>query len=451
MVFNSVGFLLYFLPIFLILYGLAPKKYRNVALLAGSLIFYACGEVRHLCLLLASMAANYEVGLYLSGNRKESKKEKRARTLLLIAAVAGNVGLLGLFKALSGILGLPLGISFYTFRILSYLIDVYRGEIHREWSFVRLANYICMFPQMISGPISTYGEVAPGLEAAQCTAEGIQDGLKLFAVGLAAKVLLADRVGLLWNEVTTTGYESISTPLAWLAAVAYSMKIYFDFYGYSLMAMGLGRMIGVGLPENFREPYLARGVRDFYRRWHVTLGRWFRNYVYIPLGGNRKGEGRTVLNLLVVWILTSIWHGVTVNFLLWGLLLWACIVLERLLERFAVVRKMRILPRLYLWFIIPVSWVCFGITDLPQLGIYLGRLFGLSQGINVYPMDWQEALATYGGRLAACFVACTPFLKWLYRKGKDTLPGLVALGALFWYCVWRIIVEGGNTFLYANF
>ena len=267
---------------------------------------------------------------------------------------------------------------------------------------------------------------------------------------------MADRLGLLWREVQVTGFESISTPLAWIAAIAYSMKLYFDFYGYSLMAVGLGQMLGFSLPSNFLNPYMASSVRIFYRRWHITLGRWFSRYVYIPLGGNRKGEWRTLGNLLCVWLLTALWHGSTVNFLIWGIMLWALIVMERQLTRLGMGKfvsrgVLRALPHLYLWLVIPISWMCFAITDLSQLGIYLGRMSGMTEGIYVNADDWKNAVMNYGVLLLAGGFACTPALEKLFDKWKDRLPGMLLLIALFWLCVWRLQVEGQNPFMYLNF
>ena len=310
MVFSSIEFLLFFLPLFLILYGLTPDKYKNVTLLAGSLIFYALGEPRFIFLLVLSVFINYFFGLHLGRRVKKKDKDNlqeifdldleynqrklyKRRKRLFAGAIVLNLGLLCFFKYFAPGGRIPLGISFYTFQILSYIIDVYRGEERRETSFINFAAYVVMFPQLIMGPIVSYGEVRKNLRRREFTAAGLQEGLKVFTLGLAAKVLLADRIGLLWQEAQVAGFESISTPLAWLAAAAYSLKLYFDFYGYSLMASGLGRMLGFELPANFNHPYMAVSVRDFYRRWHMTLGRWFRRYVYIPLGGNRRGWLRT--------------------------------------------------------------------------------------------------------------------------------------------------------------
>lgn len=433
-------------------------------LLIGSLIFYAFGEPKYLILLMVSVLANYMAALHLGqgkrqkGKDKEQRKSKyeKRRKWLFVGALIGNIGVLVLFKAGLGDAGLPLGISFYTFQIVSYLIDVYRGEQKRETSFIRLATYIAMFPQLISGPIVSYGEVRDSLRERKFTAEGLEDGLKVFTMGLAFKVLLADRLGFLWQEVQVTGFESISTPLAWLAAVAYSMKIYFDFYGYSLMAVGLGRTLGFELPENFRTPYMARSVRDFYRRWHITLGRWFCRYVYIPLGGNRRGELRTVCNLLVVWGLTAIWHGSTANFLIWGMLLWLFIVFERQLSALGIDRifekgPMRAIPHLYLWVVIPVTWICFAVGDVPQLQVYLGRMFHVTEGIRVSAGDWMKALQNYWYLLGIGALACSSLLQKWFNRWKNNIFCKLILAALFWLCVWRLQVEGQNPFMYSKF
>lgn len=395
------------------------------------------------------------VGLHLGQGRrvknyKKTRAYKRKRRLFLIA-VAGNVALLIVFKIWSPRDGLPLGISFYTFQILSYLIDVYRGDSSREESLVNFASYILMFPQLISGPIVRYDEVKEELRERPFRASNIQDGLGMFILGLSYKVLLADRIGILWHEVQVTGFESISTALAWMAAVAYSLQIYFDFHGYSLMAMGLGKMLGFALPENFRTPYMARSVRDFYRRWHITLGRWFCRYVYIPLGGSRRGEWKTIQNLAAVWFLTAIWHGNSVNYFLWGGLLLVCIIVERQLERIQLVRNLKILPHLYLWFIIPITWMCFANTDLGQLQIYLERMFGAGNILHGKTGDWIKALDNYGPLFAISFLCCTDIVRKIYIKWKDSWITRGVLAALLWVCVHRILIAGNNPFMYFQF
>ena len=415
-------------------------------------------------LLILSVVGNFLLGQRFTvlpvGNGKQGKQKRlkvaKKNKKLLGAAVMGNIGVLALFKVGFGEEGLPLGISFYTFQVLSYLFDVYRGEQKKENSMIRFATYICMFPQLVSGPIVAYGEVRQELNKREFTAQGLQQGLKVFTVGLAAKVLLADRIGILWHDVQVTGFESISTPLAWLAAVAYSLKIYFDFYGYSLMTVGLGRMFGFELPDNFRDPYMAGSLRDFYRRWHVTLGRWFCKYVYIPLGGSRRGVLRTIRNLLAVWLLTSVWHGTTVNFLIWGMLIFLLIILERQLEYLGLDQLfsrgiLKAVPHLYLWLAVPVTWMCFAITDISQLHVYLGRMFGVVEGVYVSAGDWTRALQTYWYLFGVGLLACTPILKRLYYRWKDSLVGTFLLAVLFWFCIWRLKIQGLNPFMYSNF
>lgn len=470
MIFNSIEFLLFFLPLFLVVYGLAPFRMKNMILLSGSLIFYAFGDPKSLLILMVSVLVNFFLGLHLEpgygmearngrsrrqNKRKWNRKWQEAKRRLLFGlALLFNVGMLAAFKYGGG--SLPLGISFYTFQSLSYLIDVYRGEQEREPSFAMFAAYITMFPQLLSGPLVSYVTIGESLRDREFDARGIQEGLKVFTMGLVSKVLLADRIGLLWHDVQVTGFESISTGLAWLAALAYSLKIYFDFYGYSLMAIGLGRMLGFTLPENFIHPYMATTVRGFYRRWHATLGKWFCRYVYVPLGGNRRGEFRTVINLLAVWFLTAVWHGSTANFLIWGMMLWFFIVLERRMEAAGILAVLerwpgRLLSHLYLWAVIPVTWMCFAITDVGQLQIFLGRMFGVVAGVQVSALDWREALASYGGLFAVCFVGCTPLVQRLFRRFKDTLPGIFILAALFWICVRSLEVVGQNPFMYLDF
>ncbi len=455
MVFSSIEFILYFLPVFFLIYGITPTKYKNITLLLGSLFFYAWGESKYCLLLLASVVVNYLFGLYLgwehqSGYDKNRRIDKRKKCLLGLA-ILFNVALLFAFKFGVDEVDLPLGISFYTFQMLSYLIDVYRGEVRRARAILNFANYVTMFPQLTMGPIVKYGEVRNSFKDRAFSATGIQDGLGTFIVGLAMKVLLADRIGLLWHEVQVTGFESISTPLAWMAAVAYSMKLYFDFYGYSLMAIGLGRMLGFQLPENFHTPYMAHSVRDFYRRWHMTLGRWFCQYVYIPMGGNRKGELRTIANLLVVWLLTALWHGMTVNFLLWGGLLVFCIIIERQIEKLGIGKRCKVLPHLYVWFVILISWMCFANTDLSQLQVYLGRMFGMEFGVPIFTGGFRRALWDYKYLFIVGGLCCTGLVEKAYDKWKNHILVKLVLAVLLWLCIGRLMEEGNNPFMYLQF
>lgn len=454
--FASLEFMFRFLPVFLIVYYAFPAKHRNTILLIGSIVFYAMGEPVFILLLIFLTWLNYFIGKQMRNQRcgyEIRKWHKIARRRYLTGIVCVDVAVLIAFKALgvfvSGSL-LPLGISFYLFKMISYQADLYRGEITDSPGFMDTALYFMVFPQIAQGPIMRYEE-GRTYALRYYSLEGFEDGLQYFVIGLSMKVLLADRLAILWKDLQMIGYQSISTPLAWLGAVGYSLQLYFDFWGYSLMAMGLGRMMGIELPANFRRPYMARSVRDFYRRWHMTLGQWFCRYVYIPLGGSRQGELRTIFNLLVVWMLTAFWHGAGWNFFCWGGLLWICIVLERQLGRLKFVHKMKVLPHIYLWLVIPMSWMCFAITDLSQLQVYLDKMLWLVPGFSGGYEDAWKALSTYGGLLLVSGLACTPVIEKLYHKWQDKLPVKVLLSGLFWYCIWRLLLEGNNPFMYFSF
>lgn len=456
MVFSSIEFLLGFLPVFLFLYYITPNTYKNITLFGGSLIFYAYGEPIFVLLLLASMLINYFFGRLLS---PKAQRKEAVRKACFICMMVLNVGILSAFKIAPEEFGLPLGVSFYTYQIMSYLIDVYRGRIGAETSFIRLGTYICMFPQLVAGPIVNYSQVSEQIKAPDICLKNVDKGLKTFVWGLCFKVLMADRLALLWHEISTIGYVSIVAPLAWMGAISYSMQIYFDFYGYSLMAIGLANMLGFYLPENFDLPYASRSIREFYRRWHMTLGKWFTDYVYIPLGGNRKGLKRTVFNLFVVWILTSLWHGASFNFLIWGMVICFFIVAEKLLSSYQEKKGKQerkgalvaIAKHIYVCLVIMLTWVCFAITDLKELGIYLGRMFGVIESVSGSMDVFYDKLSRYGLLMAVGIFLCTPGAKKLYEKGKDTLPGMFVLTVLFWLSVWYILTMGNNPFMYFRF
>ncbi len=475
MVFSSLVFIFRFLPVFLIAYYLTPKAYRNVTLLIGSLVFYAFGEPVYLLLILLSLLVNYRLGLAIS----RQPKNPRRRWLLFVFAMLYNFGMLFFFKYtdflidnmnfLTSLLGryfpvvipaiphlgftLPLGISFYTFQIASYIIDVYRGRYKPERSILTLGVYLCMFPQLIAGPIIVYSDISGQLKKRTCTPEDFEDGLKTFVIGLGSKVLLANRIYLLWNDIQVTGYDSISTPLAWLGAFAYSFQIFFDFFGYSLMAIGLGQMIGFRIPENFNYPYVSRSISEFWRRWHITLGTWFREYVYIPLGGNRKGTLRTYRNLLIVWAFTGLWHGASWNFVIWGLLFAVLIILEKLFLG-KVFQKLPFLGHLYVIAVIPVTWILFAITDSHELWIYMTRLFPVLNGsgyLSVNAGDYIYALQNFGPLLLLCIIFSTPLPARLYRKRKNNVVTLLLLLGIFWLSIYQLVVSVNNPFLYFRF
>ena len=443
-VFSSFDFIFRFFPVFLILYYLVPLKYRNGVLFLGSLVFYALGEPVYVGLLFLSALVNF-----LLAGRIPRKDGNRSR-LVTAAGILYNIGILAAFKY-TPFLTLPIGISFYTFQAVSYLLDVYRGVLEPEKRFDRFATYLCMFPQLTAGPLVGYEQMQGQLLARSYSPRMVEKGLRTFVLGLASKVLLANRLGLLWNEIQTIGFKSISTPMAWLGAFTFSLEIYFDFLGYSLMAVGIGRMLGFYLPKNFHQPYLAKSVTEFYRRWHMTLGAWFRRYVYIPLGGNREGTWKTCRNLLAVWLLTGIWHGAGWNFLLWGGILGLLIILEKLIWQ-KWLEKSHVLCRLYIWFVIPLSWMLFAITDLQELGIYLGRMFGLGGAFAcANSADFVRIIRDCWPLLALGFLFCTPLPGKLYRLIKNRFIEAVVLLLVFWLCIYFLYVEGANPFLYYRF
>lgn len=471
MVFSSLTFLFAFLPIFLVLYYCSPAKYRNGLLFTGSLVFYGIGEPLYLCLIICSVLVNLGIGLFI--DRSERLSGKR---LWLITGLLYNFGLLFFFKYtnfflenINGVLKLchsgtqlklleltlPLGISFYTFQIVSYIIDVYRGKVKADHSVISLGAYLCMFPQLIAGPIVVYSDIRRELHERTITIHNLDDGLKTFILGLGFKVLLANRVGTLWNEVCTIGFESISTPLAWLGSLAYSMQLYFDFCGYSLMAIGLGKMLGFTIPENFHHPYLSRSVTDFWRRWHITLGAWFREYVYIPLGGNRKGRIRTIVNLGIVWLLTGFWHGAAWNFILWGVFVFLLEILEKNLLLPVLNHKSiaaHIFSHIYMILYILVSWTIFAISDFNQLAMYLARMFpffGMGHTLNSY--DFVKYLTDYSVLLICCILFCTAGPEKLYHRFKNKLGGIVIALIIFWYSVYYLAIGMNNPFLYFRF
>lgn len=408
MVFSSLQFIFIFLPIFFGCYYFFPSRIRNTILLMGSLVFYFVGTIQnpeHFILFVLSMLLDFAVGLLM----EEYPQHKKS---FLFIGVGFHLVSLSIFKYLGFILGeiekyvsifqvsadiiLPIGISFYTFQGISYIADVYRGKIRAEKSLLRYTVYISMFEQLIAGPIVTYSQVKRELSHRKINTSLLLDGLCTFIFGLGLKVLLANPIGKLWSQTCAIGFESISTPLAWLAIFAFSFQIYFDFFGYSLMAIGLGQMLGFKLPKNFNHPYLSKTMTEFWRRWHITLGSWFREYVYIPLGGNRKGTLRTIRNLLIVWLLTGIWHGAGYNFLLWGLMLFLIIVVEKyfigdFLSRHAFI------GHLYMLLLIPLSWSVFAIEDVSQMKIFFTRLFPFfEQGPwSVFEYDYLKYLSLY--------------------------------------------------------
>ena len=432
------------------IYFIAPEKFRNLVLFAGSIAFYTYGEAAYVLLLLASVVINYLIGVEM--NSQWARGSDISRRVLLFTALFYDFGMLFFFKYSGMTEKLPLGISFYTFQIAAYVIDVYWKKVPEERSFINLGTYLTMFPQLIAGPIVNYAEVNKSLRKRTVTFAEFEQGIRILIIGLGAKVIVADRIGMLWNSVQTIGFNSISTKLAWLGAIAYSMELYFDFSGYSMMAIGLGKMLGFQIPVNFRFPYISKSITEFWRRWHITLGRWFRDYVYIPLGGNRRGKGRTLFNLFVVWSLTALWHGADYNFLIWGGMLLGLMFIEKLFL-YPYLEKSKVLSHLYLLLVVPVTWVAFAISDVHQLGIYLARMFPvvrIQTGV-INPQDFVNYLQDYAGLLLLGAIFSTPLPVKIYGRIKNSVAGTIAVAVIFFLCMYYLAISENNPFLYFNF
>lgn len=455
--FAGLEFIFRFFPVFIFLYYIVPSKYRETLLLLGSLFFYAVGEPVFILLLILLTGFNYYMGKKawdsvqsFSIHEWQAKKKK----VFMLSAVIVDVVVLIVFKGLSTFVNsslLPLGISFYIFKMISYQIDLYRKEIWERPDFKSTAVYFMMFPQVVSGPIMRFNEGYFG-DRRNYSWEQLEDGLKYFVLGLGMKVLLADRLAILWKDLQMIGFQSISTPLAWLGAAGYSLQLYFDFWGYSLMAAGLLVMLGFDFIENFKHPYSSKSIAEFYRRWHITLGSWFKDYVYIPLGGSRCAKSRLILNLAVVWLLTGIWHGNGINFLIWGILLGLLIILEKLFYG-KYLEKKPVIGNIYVILFIPLTWVVFAITDLKQLGIYFGRLFPFigGAGIAVNPQDIIKYGQNYGVLFIIGILLCIPVVSRFYEKFKKNPLMIVFLAIVFWVSVYFMASSAGNPFMYFKF
>lgn len=443
MQFNSIGFLFAFLPLFLILYVFTRSWLRGVVMVGGSLLFYgfACSwNPVSLGMLLAVTLITYPVALLLG---------KRGRGWLLGTTLGVLAALLVFFKLFDGGRYLPVGMSFYLFQTAAMLIDTHRGKIAPEKNFLRHSETLIMFPKILSGPLVTPQTLQQQSESRTTGFSNIHKGLQTFVLGLAMKVVVANRLAGFWNQGSVLGYDIISPTFAWLSLIAYALRLYLDFQGYSLMAIGLGRMLGYELPHNFRDPYAATGVAQFYRRWHITLGAWFREYIYIPLGGNRKGQLITILNLSAVWAFTGFWHGVGGNYLLWAGILLFCIVNERLWLG-KLLAKTKVISHVYTIGVILLSWVPFAIGDWGQMVTFFGKLFGMG-GVVANPMDF----AAYGGHYVVPFTAglllATPLPAFLWKKIKSDLVKDILCLVLFWISVYYIATAAQDPAMYSAF
>ncbi len=459
MVFSSLIFLFRFLPVFLLVYYIVPRPLKNLVLFIGSMIFYAWGEPKYTVLVLLSIIVNFYSTKFMAMYDRQYRIRERRICLALILLY--DVGMLIFFKYTGFILTnvnmfagtavpipkitLPLGISFYTFQIMSYVIDVYKGNIEVENSILNVGTYLVMFPQLIAGPIVVYKNVAEALKEREITLEGIEKGLMSFTLGLGSKVILANNIGNVWSACGEAGFENISTLFAWLGIAAYTLQLYFDFSGYSLMAIGLGEMMGFKFPQNFNFPYIANSVSDFWKRWHITMTDWFRNYIYIPLGGNRNGAVRTYLNMLVVWVVTGFWHGADWNFVLWGLYYFVILSIERLFLK-KVLDQLQFFSRIYTLLCVMIGWVLFASPSLQEAVVYITRMFTLNPGT-----DFLEYAKSYGGLMAVGVVFATPIFSDWYKKHRGNVLVISFMFAVFWYSVYLLTKEIYNPFLYFRF
>ena len=464
MVFSSLTFLCIFLPAVLLLYNLSRNvNYKNVILTVASLVFYAWGEPSFIILLIIASLLNYFLALGID----RAKSAKTAKSLIVIT-VAFDILMIGVFKyaafavgAFNSVLrtsfplpqiGLPLGISFYTFQILTYVIDVYKKEIPVQKSYLKFLAFVSMFPQLIAGPIVRYSEVAEKLDKRSVTVEDFADGAVQFVFGLGKKVMIANFAGsakdMLFAASTTPTVLS-----SWLGIIFYSFQLYFDFSGYSDMAIGMGKMLGFKFPENFNYPYISRSITEFWRRWHMTLSRFFRDYVYIPLGGNRCKKRRWILNTMIVWMLTGLWHGASWNFVIWGLYYGILLLLEKLI--FKKISKIPVFSNIITMFLVVIGWSIFYFTDFSELKIFLERLFGIGTN-GLYDYMTTSVFHSNLFLLIACVLLSTPLPKKLFDRIKSVKGvGMIIEGtsmvAIFIACIAMLAGATSNPFLYFRF
>lgn len=468
MLFSSIVFLFTFLPAVVILYYLLPVRFRNVILLLASLVFYAWGEPVYLFLMLLSILFNYFSGLDIARNLQDKRAAKRSLVFNLII----NLAVLGFFKyegfvldTLNGILPvhisyhalpLPIGISFYTFQILSYIIDVYRGNVKVQTNLPNFALYVTMFPQLIAGPIVQYADVDEQLASREVSRTKFGEGSMYFIRGLAKKVLLANTSGMIFTEVSGLAKGNIAVMTAWLGAFAYMFQIYFDFSGYSDMAIGLGKMFGFEFNMNFNYPYVSKSITEFWRRWHISLSSWFRDYVYIPLGGNRVSKIKHIRNLLIVWFLTGLWHGAAWNFVAWGLYYGVILIIEKYLLSPVLDRLPDVVRHIYSIVLVVIGWVLFFSSSFGQAADYIRVMFGA----GAHGFADRESMYLLTSNLILWLIlifGSTPLVHFRYehmlrtKKWNTTIINSVVYVALFIVCIAYLLTETYNPFLYFRF
>ena len=441
MLFSSTTFLYVFLPIVLVVYFIAPKKLKNAVLLLASLFFYYFGERTYIAIMLISSITDWIWSLLIEHFRAKGKE--KVNKWFLVGSLAVNLGLLGFFKYadffitnINAVFGLaipltcvhlPIGISFYTFQTLSYTIDVYRGKARAQKNLVSFATFVCLFPQLIAGPIVRYTDVAAELDSRKHTLCMFSNGIRRFAMGLGKKVILADAMAELCRDLLASGETSVL--MYWLYAVGFSLQVYLDFSAYSDMAIGIGSMLGFKFPENFNYPFISKSVTEFWRRWHMTLGGWFRDYIYFPLGGSRTSTIKWLRNILIVWFVTGFWHGAEWNFIIWGLYFGVLLVVEKLFLGKLLVKCGAVVQHIYVLFTVLVSFVIFSVESMDKLPVFVGGLFGIGTG-GLWDNSTLYVLDSFAILLVVCLVASTPLPKMLWKKVSDTRAGEIALTVL---------------------
>ena len=456
MLFSSIPFLYYFLPAVLLVYFAVPQRWRNAVLLVFSLVFYGWGEPKYLILMVAAILAFYGFGLAVGlGRRKKLWLTLSVITGLILLTVFKYADFfLGSFAALTGLsvpllrLALPIGISFYTFQCMSYVVDVYRGSVAPQRDPVAFGAYVALFPQLIAGPIVRYADIDRELTDRSTTWEDARAGARRFLVGLGKKVLIANQMGQLTALFRESGEKSVV--FCWMYAVAFALQIYFDFSGYSDMAIGLGRIFGFHFIENFNYPYISKSITEFWRRWHMSLGSWFRDYVYIPLGGNRVSRGRWMFNILAVWMLTGLWHGAGWNFVAWGLLYAAMLLLEK---RFRPDRLPRVLRHGYVLLVVMVGFVVFNAESFSQAGTDLAGMFGLG-GLPFMTAESLYYLRSYGFLFLLGILGATPLVKYVSLRLPEKVAAVLepaAMIGLLLVCTAYLVDGSFNPFLYFRF
>ena len=466
MVFSSLYFLFLYLPIVLFVYYITPLKWRNAWLLVVNLVFYGWGEPKYIVLMLFTILLDYFAGLVVA-KCKQQDNDTGARIAVAVALVL-NLAILFFFKYWDlvattlqhvGInmpvlnLALPIGISFYTFQTMTYPVDVYRGDAEAQKNVIHFGTFVTLFPQLIAGPIIKYKELADQMTHRTHSPEQFASGVQVFTVGLAKKVLLANNIGKLWDVYLALPTDQLTVAGAWLGVLAFSLQLYFDFSGYSDMAVGLGRMLGFEFLRNFNYPYISKSVTEFWRQWHISLGSWFREYLYIPLGGNRVSKPRLFFNLFVVWAATGIWHGASWNFLIWGLYFAVLVIVEKAFLGKVLQKLPAAVQHVYTLFLVLVSWAIFAVEDFGHMGIYLKAMFGFAPG-GLTSSSVGYYFASFLPTLLIGCVASTPLAAKLWRKlperpMKVVLPVLVLAGLVF--STAYLVDASYNPFLYFRF